>query len=513
MTQIQLANGTWEFNTAEALGPVGSFGAVFAGAGSDGTAVAVKRIFSAAGPHAGRELQLAEYLLGQKIPHVIPILDAGFDSASGHYYIVMARADMSLQEMIGRSAPLGEPEALEIASAIVAGLAEIGNIVHRDLKPGNVLLHHGVWKLADLGLARFVEDATSLNTMKDFLSAPYAAPEQWRGERATKAVDVYAVGCILHALTSGQPPFPGPERADYARQHLNDVPPALSGSVVLNRIATSCLAKSPLVRPSLDSLRAQLRRAANPGKQKGIPKRLLEAALVVDQTRAEEEAARNRRATEAEERRAAARSALEALDGIMQNFVQNMESAANAKVERETELRIRLGDAALVYRPEFPLLEPDFYAFRRAKDWDLLAGAFIGVQQLYGWVSDGKTTRSANLWFGRLTPNSDYRWWEVGFYYSPSTPEQNRKDSFGHPQPEPWGATATWDYQFRSESLGAFGWGYFRLAYNPRPIDGDAFDEFCERWADWLALAALNQLPDAKDFPEEPLLPHFQLGL
>jgi serine/threonine-protein kinase len=74
-----------------------------------------------------------------------------------------------------------------------------------------------------------IEDATSLNTVKDFLSAPYASPEQWRGERVTKASDIYAFGCLIYALRTGRPPFSGPEQADYARQHLMETPPALEG--------------------------------------------------------------------------------------------------------------------------------------------------------------------------------------------------------------------------------------------------------------------------------------------
>src|ERR1700733_3809787 len=99
--------------------------------------------------------------------------------------------------------PFSEWVALETLIAIASGLEEIGDIIRRDLKPGNVLLHEGVWKLADLGLARFAEVATSLNTMRDSLTPPYAAREQWRGERPTKATDVYGVGCIMHAISRG----------------------------------------------------------------------------------------------------------------------------------------------------------------------------------------------------------------------------------------------------------------------------------------------------------------------
>jgi len=135
------------FDPDQALGPAGGFGAVFAGRAEDGSQVAVKRIFAKTATRAARELELADYLTGHEFLHVIPILDAGFDEGTRHHYIVMARADMSLQDMIERSAPLPEADAVAIMDAIAAGLAEIDDIVHRDLKPGNVLLHNGVWRL------------------------------------------------------------------------------------------------------------------------------------------------------------------------------------------------------------------------------------------------------------------------------------------------------------------------------------------------------------------------------
>src|ERR1700687_2487314 len=99
MVEIHLGKGAWHLDTSRALGPAGAFGAVFSRRGEDGSEVAIKRIHMASEEHAGRELQIAAYLLDSGLPHVIPILDAGLDAASGRYYLVMARADMSLQEL------------------------------------------------------------------------------------------------------------------------------------------------------------------------------------------------------------------------------------------------------------------------------------------------------------------------------------------------------------------------------------------------------------------------------
>jgi len=158
---------------------------------------------------------LAEDLAGKELSHVIPILDAGQDANSNQYFVVMPRADKSLQDELEQSGRLDDDGAAEILVQIARGLAEVPHIVHRDLKPANVLLHDNVWKIADFGIARFVEESTSLNTLKRCLTATYAAPEQWRMERATPATDLYALGCIGYALLTGQPPFQGPELSDF----------------------------------------------------------------------------------------------------------------------------------------------------------------------------------------------------------------------------------------------------------------------------------------------------------
>jgi serine/threonine protein kinase len=51
---------------------------------------------------------------------------------------------------------------------------EVPQIVRRDLKPANVLWLDGGWKIADFDIAKFVEDVTSLNTVKAALTPPYA---------------------------------------------------------------------------------------------------------------------------------------------------------------------------------------------------------------------------------------------------------------------------------------------------------------------------------------------------
>ena len=503
MQRIELRRHQWMFDPAQALGPAGGFGAVFAGRrADDGTSVAIKRIHVVAGDRAARELELADYLTGHEFAHVIPVLDAGFDAAAARHFIVMARADTSLQDTIERGAPLPEGDAIEIADAIAAGLAEIGDIVHRDLKPGNVLLHNGVWKLADLGLARFVEEATSLQTMKDCLSPPYASPEQWRGERATKKSDIYALGCILHALLTGNTPFSGPTHADYQDQHLNQIPPDLPASPALRRLVTACLSKSPLARPTVDSFRAQLQATRVDHLKNPNFARLAKVVANLERKRLSEEAARQQRDAKIAERRDAAKAGLEMLAPIIETLADFITSIAPAaKIERSNDaLTVELEGCYLEYSVELPVVEE---RNRWLGDWDVLAGAFIGVRW-GGITSQGNATRSANLWFADIEGDGSCRWWETAFHETAAAPSAERR------QRQPFGLGRDAKYDYGNHRIEYLGHGWYRLAYNPRPADGEAAADFCERWAGLFATV----LEQGSDFaviipPEEPLEERF----
>ncbi|HEX7133491.1 MAG TPA: protein kinase, partial [Iamia sp.] len=87
------------------------------------------------------------------------------------------------------------------------GAAHQAGILHRDIKPANVLTSRiGDYKLADFGIARFGDTqrtATGVITG----TVAYTAPEVLRGARASAASDIYALGAMLCAVTTGKTPF------------------------------------------------------------------------------------------------------------------------------------------------------------------------------------------------------------------------------------------------------------------------------------------------------------------
>ncbi|MFN7970820.1 MAG: tetratricopeptide repeat protein [Acidobacteriota bacterium] len=124
---------------------------------------------------------------------------------------------------------------LSVVRALCDALAFLHGegLVHRDLKPENVVLRpDGPPVLVDFGIsacfgARQGRDA--LEPSGDVLgTVAYMSPEQARGEIVDARSDLYSLGCILHELVAGIPPFTGETGSEVMRKHEKELPPPLS---------------------------------------------------------------------------------------------------------------------------------------------------------------------------------------------------------------------------------------------------------------------------------------------
>ena len=142
-------------------------------------------------------------------PNIVTIYDSGI-SRWGRPYIVMDHmSGGSFGDLLGRGETLDVQSAVEVIVKIAGAVetAHRAGILHRDIKPENILLSaYGEPKLADFGVAS-IPGGYQTHTGAITASLAHAAPEVLEGQKATRAVDVYALGSTLYALIEGRPAF------------------------------------------------------------------------------------------------------------------------------------------------------------------------------------------------------------------------------------------------------------------------------------------------------------------
>lgn len=486
MKIIRLPHGEWSYDPSQPLGPEGGFGTVYAGEGKETGPVAVKRLKLSAQDAAHREMRIGAELVGRSFAHVVPVYDAGEDAESGSYFLVMARADQSLQDEIVDRGRFEDSEAIAVLRQIAEGLSEVGQLVHRDLKPGNVLLHAGNWKVADFGIARFVEDVTSARTLKACLSPQYAAPEQWRLERASHGTDVYALGCIGYALLTGAPPFPGPLMEDYSHQHQHDEPTVLDGhDGRLRSLLAMMLRKTSQARPGIPRVITLLTQGTGPADRAGGFAALGEAGAAVAEREGADEARASASRSGAQSREQMAEDATALLRTIVGELIERVVLAAPAAKAMTNRLGVRLGDAELRVSPLGRVLAADAFA---QSQWDVVTGATIAVRQAeprYDW--------SASLWYARLSGVDDFRWHEVSYFVNPLARSERMRHEFA-----PFALT---DDLRHADEAAAPVLGTFQFAWGPQAVDDEDADAFFDRWAGLLARAAKGELSYPRQLP------------
>jgi len=148
-----------------------------------------------------------------QLPHILPLHDSG--EADGFLFYVMPYVEgETVRDRISREKQLPVNDAVRITTEVAAALdyAHRHGVIHRDIKPENILLHDGSALVADFGIALAVSTAgTRMTETGMSLGTPhYMSPEQAMGEREiTARSDVYALGCVLYEMLTGDPPFTG----------------------------------------------------------------------------------------------------------------------------------------------------------------------------------------------------------------------------------------------------------------------------------------------------------------
>ena len=203
-------------------------------------------------------------------PNVVAVFDTG--EQDGVPYIVMELVGgPSLHTVLTEHGALPVGEVARIGRALCDALAHAHErgLIHRDMKPANVLLDESSHepKVADFGIAKGLEDSGGLTRTGGLIgTAAYLSPEQVSGRPATPASDLYAVGCLLYACLTGEPPFGGTTPVAIAMRHINDpVPPIRDRRpdvpAAFAAVVERALAKEPSRRfSSADEMRVAIER-------------------------------------------------------------------------------------------------------------------------------------------------------------------------------------------------------------------------------------------------------------
>ena len=192
----------------------------------------------------------------------------GLERVGGKTAIVMELVEgPTLADRIAQN-PIPPDEALNIAMQIADGLeaAHERGIVHRDLKPSNIKLKpDGTVKILDFGIAKaFDPHALVTGSQAPVMTTPvtqagiilgtaaYMSPEQARGKGVDQRTDIWAFGCVLYEMLTGQPAFGGEDvpltlaRVLAHDTNMDSMPAAISPAV--RQTLELCLRKDPRKR-------------------------------------------------------------------------------------------------------------------------------------------------------------------------------------------------------------------------------------------------------------------------
>jgi tRNA A-37 threonylcarbamoyl transferase component Bud32 len=235
------------FEEVRELGRGGQGRVVLARHTTRGTPVAIKYLPADADPEAQERFRHEARMLGQvDNPHVARLFRL-VESEHGVAIIMEAVEGVSFKEILGRYGKLEPEAALTVLKGSLLGLAAAHavGVVHRDYKPANVVVPaDGRSKLIDFGIATRAGTSSAAGTPL------YMAPEQWRGEPASPATDVYAATCVFYESVTGHRPFPPGDRAALRQSHLSDPVPLDDLPEALRPLVTRGMAKDAAERPA-----------------------------------------------------------------------------------------------------------------------------------------------------------------------------------------------------------------------------------------------------------------------
>ena len=189
----------------------------------------------------------AAVLASMDDPHVVRLYEY-VESPSGAAIVMELVDGVSLRQILARQGGTTPEAALVVLQGSLLGLAaaHARGVVHRDYKPDNVLVDaDGASKLTDFGIAARAGDRSARGG-----TLAYAPPEQFAGEPASPAGDVYAATATFFECLTGRPPFRGDTAAALMYQHMSEPVPVDAVPEPVRPLVAAGMAKQPGDRPA-----------------------------------------------------------------------------------------------------------------------------------------------------------------------------------------------------------------------------------------------------------------------
>ena len=206
-----------------------------------------------------RELEVLKQLRHPNIVHCF----GGTCESKQRFYAMELIEGGTLADVLRRKERLSWETAVDYALQMCAALqyAHERGIIHRDIKPGNFLLtKSGQIKLSDFGLASVVSASRITAAGKTLGTIHYMSPEQIRGRPPlTNRSDLYALGCVIHEMLTGDPPYMGDSTAEVLQKHLKGPIPHVAAEIAdcpleLDELIFQLLSKEVEQRPESAAL-------------------------------------------------------------------------------------------------------------------------------------------------------------------------------------------------------------------------------------------------------------------
>lgn len=202
-------------------------------------------------------------LAGLRHPHIISVLDYGFDAQRQPYFTMTLLEHPQTVVEAAQDKSLAEKVTLLTEMLMALSYLHRRGILHRDLKPGNVLVSDNAVKLLDFGLAVAARSKDNLEAEAAGTLA-YMAPELFLGGTPSTASDLYAVGVIACEVLNGKRPFDDSNPGVLLTQIVSGMPDLSGLEDEIQAVLERLLARQPDKRyASADAVIVGLCKAAN----------------------------------------------------------------------------------------------------------------------------------------------------------------------------------------------------------------------------------------------------------